>query len=284
MTQKRKLIDSVKLADSENSASKRKKFTNSENSRKKFDINNIDFSRTYSLEEFELIKDHIKNNHPNFELVGGKLVSIPYSPIVYEAIVHEISRQLGNWNINNVKNGVVTTSKGGFDFNVSGSQKIRAPDITFTSANIYRSLDEEQLWSFNGQPFTPLFVVEVANLKKKEVEKEIDTRFKKEYFASGTSVELGWLFDPLNRIIWVYKRNKNGEPYRRSQPWENLEGGKILPGFTLELWPINDIVAQEIDYEEDSDDDDDDEKVCPYCKAIIKDASQMVKHIQNKHN
>ncbi|CAB4487391.1 unnamed protein product [Rhizophagus irregularis] len=188
MTQKRKLIDSVKLADSENSASKRKKFTNSGNSRKKFDINNIDFSRTYSLEEFELIKDHIKNNHPNFELVGGKLVSIPYSPIVYEAIVHEISRQLG------------------------------------------------------------------------------------------------WLFDPLNRIIWVYRRNKNGEPYRRSQPWENLEGGKILPGFTLELWPINDIVAQEIDYEEDSDDDDDDEKVCPYCKAIIKDASQMVKHIQNKHN
>ncbi|CAB4441511.1 unnamed protein product [Rhizophagus irregularis] len=76
----------------------------------------------------------------------------------------------------------------------------------------------------------------------------------------------------------------NGEPYRRSQLWEDLEGGKILPGFTLELWPINDIVAQEIDYEEDSDDDDDDEKVCPYCKAIIKDASQMVKHIQNKHN
>ncbi|PKK71281.1 hypothetical protein RhiirC2_828439 [Rhizophagus irregularis] len=281
MTQKRKLIEPLA---SENSASKRKKFTDSGNSaskrkkfadsRKKFDINEIDFNRTYNLEEFEFIKDHIKDNYPNFEFVNGKLVPVSYSPIVYEAIVHEISRQLGNWNINNSKNGVVTTSKGGFDFNVSGGQKIRAPDVTFTPANIYRSLDEEQLWSFNGQPFTPFFVVEVANLKKKEVDKEIDTKFKKEYFAIGTSVELGWLIDPLNRIIQVYKRNKNGEPYRRKRPWVYLEGGKHLPGFTLELWPIDDIIAQEINYEDDSSEEEDEEE-CPYCNASIKGASQM---------
>ncbi|CAB4493982.1 unnamed protein product [Rhizophagus irregularis] len=194
MTQKRKLIEPLA---SENSASKRKKFTDSGNSaskrkkfadsRKKFDINEIDFNRTYNLEEFEFIKDHIKDNYPNFEFVNGKLVPVSYSPIVYEAIVHEISRQLG------------------------------------------------------------------------------------------------WLIDPLNRIIQVYKRNKNGEPYRRKRPWVYLEGGKHLPGFTLELWPIDDIIAQEINYEDDSSEEEDEEE-CPYCNASIKGASQMVKHIQNKHN
>jgi Uma2 family endonuclease len=219
----------------ENSAAKKRKFG--------LDIDKLDFNRTYSIKEFELIRDQI-NRYSNFELVNGKLVSIPYSSIAHEAIVHEVSRQLGNWNIHNSKNGVVTTSKGGFNFDVSGNQKIRAPGVAFIPANIYHSLDENQLWSFNGQPFTPVFVVEVADLINKGVEKEIDTKIKKEYFASGTSVELAWLFDLKERSIWVYKRNKNGVPYRRSKAWVDLEAGKTLPGFTLELGPIVDIISQ----------------------------------------
>ncbi|GBB97528.1 hypothetical protein RclHR1_00300007 [Rhizophagus clarus] len=257
--------------DLENSAAKKKKTEFG---------GKIDFNHTYSLKEFEFIKDYIKERHPNFELVDGKLVSIPYSPIAYEAIVHEISRQLGNWNIQQPKSGIVTTSKGGFDFDVSGRQKIRAPDIAFTPANIYRSLDESQLWSFNGQPFTPIFVVEIANIDKKTVEKEIDTKFKKEYFASGTSVELGWLIDPENRIIWVYRRNKNKDPYRRRKEWTDLEADKTLPGFTLELSNIEDIISQNVEYEESSessdDEDDEEEGKCPFCSTRTDNARKMV--------
>ncbi|CAB4431933.1 unnamed protein product [Rhizophagus irregularis] len=42
-----------------------------------------------------------------------ELLSIPQSPIANEAVVHEISRQLGNWNVETGQNGIVTTSQGG---------------------------------------------------------------------------------------------------------------------------------------------------------------------------
>ncbi|PKY23252.1 hypothetical protein RhiirB3_471328 [Rhizophagus irregularis] len=45
-----------------------------------------------------------------------RLLPIPQSPIANEAVVHEISRQLGNWNVETSQNGIVITSQGGYDF------------------------------------------------------------------------------------------------------------------------------------------------------------------------
>jgi Uma2 family endonuclease len=206
------------------------------------DLKNLDFNCAYSVNEFELINNYLKIK-PNFELVNKKLIPVSYSPVAIEAVVHEISRQLGNWNIKiNKETGIVTTSKGGFDFNVTNNQKIRAPDVAYTPENTFLSLDENQLWSFKGQPFTPIFIVEVANLTNKVVAKDVDNKIKKDYFADGTSVKLGWLIDPINCNIWVYKRNRNGAPYRRHKKWEDLEAGDILPNFTLELGLINKII------------------------------------------
>ncbi|PKC63911.1 hypothetical protein RhiirA1_443115 [Rhizophagus irregularis] len=89
-----------------------------------------------------------------------RLLPIPQSPIANEAVVHEISRQLGNWNVETGQNGIVTTSQGGYNFSVSGQKKIRAPHIAFIPENIYSSLNKTQLLTFLGQPFTPIFVAE----------------------------------------------------------------------------------------------------------------------------
>ncbi|PKK67271.1 hypothetical protein RhiirC2_714236 [Rhizophagus irregularis] len=269
----------------------------------------LDFDYCYSVNELELINNYLKIN-PNFELVNRKLIPVSYSPIAIDAVVHEISRQLGNWNIKTNKDGlgVVTTSKGGFDFNVTNLQKIRAPDVAFIPEGTFLSLDEKQLWSFEGQPFNPIFIVEVANLKNSEVEKEIDNRIKKDYFAHGTSVKLGWLIDPINRIIWVYKRNKRDSPYRYQRKWEDLDAGDVLPDFTLqleslELEGIDDNIGKdsESDYEEEEEDDDDDEddddegekrrkKIkknkaaeCAYCDLRFSTPTKMAKHIKKKH-
>ncbi|CAG8803055.1 2935_t:CDS:2, partial [Racocetra fulgida] len=131
-----------------------------------------------------------------------------------EAVVHEISRQLRNWNVYTHQNGIITTSQGGFDFDISGRQTIRAPDIAFISKNIYRSLDRQQQWTFKGQP----------------------------YFAS---VDLGWLVDPKNKQIYIYRRRVSGVVYRTSHGWNNVNGGSILPGFTLEVQKIDDTISQE---------------------------------------
>ncbi|EXX76074.1 hypothetical protein GLOIN_2v1798071 [Rhizophagus irregularis DAOM 181602=DAOM 197198] len=310
MSQKRKSSSTVTTKKSSRTVSRTKK----DSIVGDLDFEDLDFQYCYSVKELELINNYLRVN-PNFEIINRKLISISYTPIAIEAVVHEIARQLGNWNVETNKDGlgIVTTSNGGYDFRDTNLQKIQAPDVAFTPEDTYLSLDEKQLWSFEGQPFTPIFIVKVANIKNSEVEKEVNNKIKKDYFAHGTSVKLGWLIDPIDRNIWVYKRDKNGSPYRRRQPWEDLDAGDILPDFTLELEMINDIIdkdsASDDDKEEEEEDDDDDEgkkrrkridddddegkkrrkKVkkneaeCPYCDLEINTASKMAKHIKKMH-
>ncbi|PKC15986.1 hypothetical protein RhiirA5_407559, partial [Rhizophagus irregularis] len=136
--------------------------------KKKIDLKNLDLTHIYILEEIEYINE-------------------PQSPIAIKAVVHEISRQLGNWNIKTGQNGIVTTSQRGYNFSVSDQKKIRAPHIAFIPENIYNSLNKAQLLTFLGQPFTPIFVAEVVNVSKEAIFNEVNNRFKNDYFATGTS-------------------------------------------------------------------------------------------------
>ncbi|CAG8789307.1 9200_t:CDS:1, partial [Cetraspora pellucida] len=165
----------------------------------KLDLENLDFKRTYTFEEFELINEQLKthtleidgNPVDLFEFNKGKLLPMPQSPINKEVIVHEISRQLGNWNVYTRQNGIITTSQGGFDFDISGQRTIHAPDVAFIPKNIYRSLDHQQQWTFKGQPFTPTFVVEVTVVREGYQEfNDLDKKFREIYFATGSSVDL----------------------------------------------------------------------------------------------
>ncbi|CAB4417523.1 unnamed protein product [Rhizophagus irregularis] len=160
--------------------------------KKKINLKNLDLTHIYTQEEIEYINKHLKT-HINFK--NGRLLPISQSPIANEAIVHEISRQLG-----------------GYNFSVSGQKKIRAPHIAFIPENIYRSLNKVQLLTFLGQPFTPIFVAEVVNISKKAIFNEVDNRFKNDYFATGTS--------------------------------EDLDGGNILPDFTLDIKFVEKIISQ----------------------------------------
>ncbi|CAG8563517.1 11303_t:CDS:2, partial [Acaulospora colombiana] len=176
---------------------------------------------------------------------NGKLVPMPQATHCMEVTIGEIVRQLGNWNIQTRQNGDIKTAQGGFDFSVGNQRTIRAPDVSFTPKAVSRQLTELQRWAFQGQPFTPTFVVEVGDTQSStSALGELDDKFKREYFAVGTSVQLGWLIDPKNRIIWVYKRNQHGNVYRRERVWEDVEGGDVLPRFTLEVRMIEEAISQ----------------------------------------
>ena len=41
---------------------------------------------------------------------------------------------------------------------------IRAPDVAFTPTDTYRNLTQQQLLTFQGQPFHPTVVVEVEDV------------------------------------------------------------------------------------------------------------------------
>jgi Uma2 family endonuclease len=106
---------------------------------------------------------------------------------------------------------------------------IRSPDASWTKRNKWELLTTEEKKGFG--PFCPDFVIELR----------FDTdRFPPlhnkmlEYIENGAS--LGWLIDPLKRLVYIYRPNQ--EPVILENP-ETVSGDPLLPGFTLnvtELW------------------------------------------------
>ncbi|CAJ0636832.1 9230_t:CDS:2 [Entrophospora sp. SA101] len=238
----------------------------------KIDLDHLDLNRTYTFEEFEFINEQLKthtleiNETPVdlFEFNKGKILPMPQNPISKEAVVCEISRQLSNWNVQTRQNGIITTSQGGFDFKISGQRAIRTPDVAFIPKNIYRSLNHQQQWTFMGQPFTPTCVVEVAVTQEGYQEfNDLDQKFREVYFATGSSVELGWVV------------------YRTSHGWNNVNGGNVLPGFTLEVEKIDDAISQKSS--ESSSSESDETINCPKCGATFSNDYTFMKHYEDNH-
>jgi Uma2 family endonuclease len=224
---------------------------------KALDFDNLDLDRRYTLDEYERICGWLKigkvkideksQRHPDFkgpihhfERDSAEfLVPLPPTTKYKEGVVAEISRQLANWNVQTQQNGLVTTSQGGYK--ISGNE-ILAPDVAFQPKDIYRSLDNDQLHSFRGEPDHPTFVVEVDDVSSPGKLETLIKKFKERYFLAG--VELGWLVDPVNLTIHSFKRDINGSVRRYEHGWRNLSGGETLPGFTLEVWECDEAVAQ----------------------------------------
>jgi Uma2 family endonuclease len=85
----------------------------------------------------------------------------------------------------------VTCSQGGF--------KLETGEIV--AKEIYRNLDSWQRTTFQGPPFSPVFVVEVDDNLGDTTSSKF--KLKNTYFTASTSVRLGWLIDP-QKHIWVY--------------------------------------------------------------------------------
>jgi len=157
----------------------------------------------------------------------------------------EIFGQLRSWNIQTRQNGVPTMSQGGFNF----GGRIQAPDVSFTPSDIYRGLDNNQLDTFQGDPFCPTFVVEVEDLSVTRKLNELTDKFRTTYFPAG--VKLGWLVDPINWNIYVFKRDRDDVVRRYYHAWFDddgvstvLDGRDVLPGFQLQLWKIAEAISQ----------------------------------------
>jgi Uma2 family endonuclease len=71
---------------------------------------------------------------------------------------------------------------------------------------------------------------------------ELTAKFKETYFPAG--VQLGWLIDPINKKIFVFKRDRNGLVRRYSHSWSDVSGGDVLPGFLLKISNIDEAVSQ----------------------------------------
>jgi len=247
---------------------------------------------SYTFEQFEELNDWLKTNElvideepiNHFELDSkGRLIPMPQTPYGKELAVEEIARQLGNWNIQTRQNGGVTTSQGGFNISTTGGRTIRAPDIAFTPRGTHDSLDAEQLRTFQGQPFHPTFVVEVEDVSAGPKLEKLTDKFKTEYFPAG--VQLGWLLDPENKNIYVFKKNARGVARRQNIGWRDVAGGDVLPGFVLKVWKIDQAISQ-LPSESSSgasDSEEVEEIDCPKCGSTFESYYSFIKHFEDEH-
>jgi Uma2 family endonuclease len=101
----------------------------------------------------------------------------------------------------------------------------RSPDVAWVRRSRWDALTEEEREGF--PPLCPDFVVELRSRtdRLKTLQEKME-----EYIANGA--QLGWLIDPVERKVYVYRPNT--EMVCLENP-ERVAGDPVLPGFVLAL-------------------------------------------------
>lgn len=107
---------------------------------------------------------------------------------------------------------------------------VRIPDVAFIPWDRLpqRRLPEEPI-----PQVAPALAVEVLSESNTPEERK---RKLRDYFAAGT--QLVWFVDPRTRTVQVYSSPRKSRLVRENQ---TLDGGKVLPGFSL---PLRELFAE----------------------------------------
>ena len=172
-----------------------------------------------SFEEFVALNPELKVE----QNANGEIVIVTPTGSEGASRNVEISAQLHRW----------SKAFGGKTFDSSvlftlpdGSK--RGPDASWIAMDRWEALSKVDREAF--APICPDFVIElrsksdrISNLNEKMLA----------YIANG--VRLGWLIDPFDRHVYVYRPNREMEMI--SDP-TFLSGEDVLPGFELDTTPI----------------------------------------------
>lgn len=189
----------------------------------------LDLRRVLKLSDEKFLTLCADNGDLRFEMnAEGELIVMSPSDWVTSVRNGKITKQLTIW-AEEDDTGIASESSGGFTFPNSAK---RGPDAAWISRERLQQLRPEEKKGL--LPLCPEFVIELRssrdNLKKLQAKME-------EYLAQG--VQLGWLIDPKNRQVFVYR------PHRPVEVFHNLPdltGDPELPGFVLnlrEIWDPN---------------------------------------------
>ncbi|MBP0030648.1 Uma2 family endonuclease [Roseofilum sp. Guam] len=185
----------------------------------------LELPRTLKLsvtqEQFELLA--ASNRELQLERTAtGELIVNP--PTGWESGKRNsrITGQLDRWDEENENLGQVFDSSTAF---ILPNGANRAPDASWVSQERWDALMDSQKGTFAN--ICPDFVVELRSAS--DTLKSLQEKMQ-EYMDNGA--KLGWLIDPKNRTVEVYRVGLEVEVL--SNPTE-LSGEEILPGFVLNL-------------------------------------------------
>ncbi|ETI32881.1 hypothetical protein F443_20383 [Phytophthora nicotianae P1569] len=210
--------------------------------------------KDYAGVSLEQLNQHVKKigplvhptlgEQPCFFVDEGRFV--PFRMVVFgrSVIGPYICKVLLNWAAWSGHGGRVTNAQGEY---VLDDTTLRVPDVAYVPRDDARQLNEAQGWTRGGEPFAPTLVVEIDTLTGPHSKLDaLDHKMRIEYFPHG--VQLGWLIDPKNKIMYEYKRYAQGNRLVRrfgNSAWRDLDGGTVLPGFTLNCEDLDDVLNQE---------------------------------------
>lgn len=172
-----------------------------------------------TVEAFDEFVNLPENADKRLEFIGGEVVELPFNAYVSEIacnIAFFIKLHLFQ---NNLK-GHVTAEGGGYK--VTGERY--APDVAYLSAERQAELDKK---GYNS--VAPELAVEV--ISPSDQEKTLRQKISG-YLAAGTTV---WVVDPEEKTVEVYVP---GQPVKVFDENATLDGGDVLPGFSLPVKKI----------------------------------------------
>lgn len=157
---------------------------------------------------------------------SGDLIIMPPSGGETGVSNSGLNYQLVAWNEREKRGEVFDSSTG---FRLPGGP-LRSPDAAWVLRERWRALTRAERKKF--PPLAPDFVAELRS--ETDALKVLRAKMH-EYIACG--VRLGWLIDPTNRRIEVYRPGKKPQTHKAPR---TISGDPELPGFVLQLeriWP-----------------------------------------------
>jgi Uma2 family endonuclease len=162
------------------------------------------------------------NEYYKFEQTAkDELIILPPSNLITGNREAELNGNLMIWNLQ-TKPGKVFSSSTVFTLPNGGK---RSPDVAWIANERWDSLTIQEKEKF--AKICPDFVIELRS--RTDSLSQLQEKMQ-EYLNSG--LRLGWLIDPQNQQVEIYRQNQSVEIV--SLP-TSLSGENVLPGFILEL-------------------------------------------------
>ncbi len=181
---------------------------------------NPQIGTTVSAEAFEIIADLPENRDRRLEYVQGRIVEVTSNDISSE-VAAIILRLIGIF-VHGEKLGRVRGADGGYI--VNGERYM--PNVSYIS-----KLKLPKPANTGWLPIAPDLAVEVLSPTDKP--RDVSAKIVN-YLAAGITV---WLVDPIDKVVEVFASDA---PPRTLMIDDTIDGGAVLPGFTLSVKQIFD--------------------------------------------
>ena len=181
--------------------------------------------RAIEMTEDQFLKLCSDNGDLRLELTAKReLIIMPPAGLESGWQEQELILQVGNW-AKQDGTGRVFGPNAGYTL---PNGAVRAPDVSWMPLSRWESLSREDQTKF-GHTF-PDFAIELRSLS--DSLREVQDKMT-EYLENG--VRLGWLIDPQNQQVHIYRP---GQPVEVLEKPDTVSGEPVLPGFVLDLTVI----------------------------------------------